>query len=209
MSFAIAKQEFEARLMDKPATRERLATQCPCCDSLEMQNATGFGLESLSTCGQCETIYDIKNLQEDSSIYSQTYFMASDAPQSGYFNYEQDRAGNVLNFRTRFEVVEKLVAQKGAFLDVGCALGHALDVAAERGWKVIFGIDTSEYCVRQVQARGFDASCESMVELAKKTQAVSGLLHHLKKPQKGTVQNFIHSTITCFNGVLSLCSNCS
>lgn len=170
-------------------TRKRESQQCPSCYALEHQQPGALNSESLMACSHCGTIYDFSNLNEDTALYSESYFTAQEGPQCGYFNYEADRLVNHVNFRLRFDYVEKIVDSKNAFLDVGCALGHALEVAQERGWKEISGIDCSEFCVRTLQERGYRVSSLSLQQLAQEPQRfdfimMSDVIEHFADPQQ-------------------------
>lgn len=182
------KLQAEKLVSEQSQERARDSKQCPSCSAFEGQKAGALNCESLMNCANCGTVYDFKNLKEDFGIYSESYFAAQEGPQQGYFDYEADRLVNLVNFRARFNSIEKLVETKTAFLDVGCALGHALEVAKERGWKEVRGIDCSEFCIRTLRERGYQVTSDTLEALVQGSQKfdfimMSDVIEHFSDPQ--------------------------
>jgi SAM-dependent methyltransferase len=64
-----------------------------------------------------------------------------------YTDYAAERAGYEKTFEYRLAKIERGLGGRGRILDVGCAYGFFLAVAARRGWEA-HGIDVAEDAVR-------------------------------------------------------------
>ena len=83
---------------------------------------------------------------ELAALYDESYFRSPDSGQRGYGDYEGDRSNIERSFRRRWERLQPLCPGSGRLLDVGCAYGFFLNVAAEAGWEV-HGLDISSHAV--------------------------------------------------------------
>ena len=85
-------------------------------------------------------------------LYGEEYFTNANSNELGYSDYEGDRQNIHRTFRRRLNSLQTVHPAKAAVLDVGCAYGMFLEVAAEAGWDVQ-GIDISEHAVERAQER--------------------------------------------------------
>ncbi len=120
----------------------------------------------IARCNQCglaraENIPDRKKLEQ---LYSEDYFRSTDSGALGYDDYIADRRKISKTFEKRMEEIEEWVGGKGRLLDIGCATGFSLEVAAKRGWDAT-GVEISEFaCDFARRKLGLDTHCGSMDE---------------------------------------------
>lgn len=92
-----------------------------------------------------------------------------------------------LTFASRLRAVEALAIPPGKVLDVGCATGYFLEVAAERGWDVA-GVELSAYSAGLAAAkfgeRIFNGSLEQAAfpDEAFDLVTLSDLIEHIPQP---------------------------
>ena len=80
------------------------------------------------------------------SVYDEDYFRNPDSGDRGYSDYEGDRSNIERSFQRRWSRLRPLCPNSGRVLDVGCAYGFFLNVAAQAGWDTE-GIDISPHAV--------------------------------------------------------------
>jgi SAM-dependent methyltransferase len=85
------------------------------------------------------------------AIYDDEYFKSPDSLLRGYEDYAGERDSILRTFRRRWKHIE--VERGGRYLDIGCAFGYGLDVAAEAGMEP-FGVDVSAHAVAEAKSRG-------------------------------------------------------
>jgi 2-polyprenyl-3-methyl-5-hydroxy-6-metoxy-1,4-benzoquinol methylase len=90
-------------------------------------------------------------MKKDSSIFSKDYFTTYYKPMTGDFE-EKDLVRNMRWFHGWFAALQDWydfrVGKKRTVLELGCAIGAASRILAERGFKVT-ATDISEYAVKQ------------------------------------------------------------
>jgi 2-polyprenyl-3-methyl-5-hydroxy-6-metoxy-1,4-benzoquinol methylase len=88
-------------------------------------------------CGRCGLIFraDLPDREEVLAVYSRSYWERSedDTGGQGYADYLGDAELHRLNARRRLDRLERGMPP-GRILDVGCAAGHFLAEARDRGW---------------------------------------------------------------------------
>jgi len=77
-------------------------------------------------------------------IYSEHYFASADPSVLGYDDYSGHAAGLKQVFTEHLDVIERLIAPPAAILDIGCAYGYFLELAARRDWKAQ-GVEVSAH----------------------------------------------------------------
>lgn len=102
-------------------------------------------------CSQCDLVFaivpddvDVTEIYEDGD-----YFHGGE-----YQNYEEDKLAIQKNFSYRINDLKKM-KPSGKLLEIGCAFGYFLELAAEH-WDVV-GVDITKQGVKSVQERGLDA----------------------------------------------------
>lgn len=81
---------------------------------------------------------------EIAQIYSEGYFVSQNPDVLGYDDYSNHARGLKEVFSEHLGTIEKFAQPPGFLLDIGCAFGYFLEVAASRGWKAE-GIEVSAY----------------------------------------------------------------
>lgn len=123
--------------------------KCCCCDSnfSLIGHKNKYALLECSSCGFISTA-PIPSQEELNKFYDLNYFIKDDTEHidKGYENIysSQSRKANLDISKERLEIIESL-ATKEAILDVGCANGVFLEVAAKKGWKTIEGIEINSH----------------------------------------------------------------
>ena len=90
--------------------------------------------------------------EEVEGVYDENYYCNPNSNEQGYSDYEGDRPKIHRTFKRRVKFLQALRPGKARVLDVGCAHGFFLDVAADAGWDV-HGIDISRYAVERARER--------------------------------------------------------
>lgn len=75
--------------------------------------------------------------------YNDSYFLSSNAAKRGCNNYIREKNSRIVDFRKRLNKVQDMV-QGGKLLEIGCAAGFFLELAASEGFDVV-GTDVSEF----------------------------------------------------------------
>ncbi len=88
-------------------------------------------------------------------VYGEDYFKSPDSLTRGYEDYAGERETILATFRRRFRAIAHRAPSLsgGRSLDVGCAYGYALEVAAEHGLAP-HGVDVSAHAVAVARSRG-------------------------------------------------------
>lgn len=126
---------------------------CPACNNKEKiiciykkLNRTG----DLLKCKECGLyfIWPKPLFGENKQVYTKEYYNAWSLKDLGYEGLARMK-------RDTFNPVLDIVAKyksKGSLLDIGCAFGHLLEVAQERGWES-YGIEVSEYAANETRKK--------------------------------------------------------
>ena len=97
----------------------------------------------VNRCLNCGLAFAVGNFQNVETVYDKAYY---DRYES-YFQWNPE-VETVHN--RRLSSIEKHIELKGKLLDVGCATGHFLKIARERGWEVK-GVEISAFSVDQAR----------------------------------------------------------
>lgn len=118
---------------------------CPLCHSSEHQSLYPQIYPRIVRCLSCNLIYTNPRLKEKylKKLYNQQYFQNENSSTFGYQNYLADQEKIKKTFEKRLKRIEKM-QKKGKLLDLGCAAGFFLQVAAENGWQVE-GVEISPF----------------------------------------------------------------
>lgn len=131
----------------------RTRITCNLCGSTHSQPFCPSNGRGLVQCTGCGLVYVGERPSVDHlyDLYDASYFRNENSGEVGYTDYAQDEGNIRRTFTRRFAHIERFV-QPGRLLDVGCALGFAIDVASQRGWQVE-GMDISQHAVDYVSER--------------------------------------------------------
>jgi dolichyl-phosphate beta-glucosyltransferase len=122
---------------------------------------------SIIQCGTCKVLSLHPKLKESDlySLYDKDYFLLGDKT-AGYHDYIIWRKFIEKTANKRLSIIEQYVSRKGKLLEIGCATGYFLKVAAERGWEVK-GIEISQWAAKAaIQLIGSDKIINSSIENA-------------------------------------------
>ena len=121
---------------------------CPACTNEKMEYIYGKlgALGSMVKCRECSLYFIWPNLFSTGSaqVYDKRYYDRWSLSELGYTGLSKMK-------QTTFEHLFDAIAvykQEGRLLDIGCAFGDLLSIAAKRGWKCC-GIEISSYAVRE------------------------------------------------------------
>lgn len=121
-------------------------------------------------CGICKlgTILPKLNADALAKLYSKDYFLLGDKT-AGYHDYLTWKKFIEKTAVKRLSMIEKFVSKKGKLLEIGCATGYFLNVAAKCGWD-IKGIEISHWAANAAkELLGKDKIIHSPVENAIKS----------------------------------------
>ena len=109
----------------------------------------GYRIYRCTVCGLGRTELSGDYEQFVRGHYTKGYF-TGDPTRSAYIDYKDDKPCILKNMRVFLRRVEKY-KPKGKLLDVGCALGFFVELAADHGFDA-YGFDPSAYAVREAKA---------------------------------------------------------
>jgi|YelNatPaOPRAMG01_1025707.scaffolds.fasta_scaffold26679_1 2-polyprenyl-3-methyl-5-hydroxy-6-metoxy-1,4-benzoquinol methylase len=131
-----------------------MLNKCPLCESYNIQDFYIIKGYEIVQCKDCSFVF-VKNeipKEELVNLYTKTYFHNPAwyrLDKNRYLGYD-DYIGDKANIRNKFEKVIKVIKRytdNGPLLDIGCGPGLFLELAKERGFTPVKGIDISPYAV--------------------------------------------------------------
>ena len=131
-----------------------MLTKCSLCESLNIQDLYKVKGYNVVRCKDCGFVFvkDEISKKELVELYTEIYFHNPawyHLDKNKYFGYD-DYIGDKQNIRDKFDkVIERIqkYTDMGPLLDIGCGPGLFLELAKERGFTPIKGIDISSYAV--------------------------------------------------------------
>jgi SAM-dependent methyltransferase len=184
---------------------------CPCCQSkdseelftLDCGNIDGSTLYStlrLDICLSCGHAFNDLSPAEISGL--EMYYDTEYAPANIYSVITKgDRPGStdmltVKRYDHLFQMISPHVSQSDTLLDVGCALGGFLDYLSEKGFKNLYGVDSTLAYVRRIQERNLYTTKHGNAENLPFTETlfdvivIEQVLEHLLNPAKAFREAF-------------------
>jgi 2-polyprenyl-3-methyl-5-hydroxy-6-metoxy-1,4-benzoquinol methylase len=144
---------------------------------------------------------------EDLAIqYEGGYFHCPQPTFGGYEDYESDRSDILRTFERRLALLRPLLPiPSPRLLDLGCATGFFLEVAAAAGCSVE-GLDISSYAVERARQKGFRVHRGELEEMRFRNGAFDALtmwdiVEHVSDPQALLMES---SRILAPGGVLAI-----
>lgn len=131
-----------------------MLNKCSLCESANIQDlykVIGYNVVKCKDCGFVFVKDEIPK-KELVELYTETYFHNSawyHLDKNKYFGYD-DYIGDKQNIRDKFDKVIKRIQKytdKGPLLDIGCGPGLFLELAKEKGFTPVQGVDISSYAV--------------------------------------------------------------
>ena len=131
-----------------------MLNKCSLCESENIQDlykVKGYNVVKCKDCGFVFVNNEISK-KELVELYTETYYHNPawyHLDKNKYFGYD-DYIGDKQNIRDKFDNVIKHILKftdKGPLLDIGCGPGLFLELAKERGFTPVKGIDISSYAV--------------------------------------------------------------
>ncbi|MCL5276763.1 MAG: class I SAM-dependent methyltransferase [Deltaproteobacteria bacterium] len=192
-----------------------LLDDCPICGSGNLANVYRVKDYTVTECNECGLVFvrDDVPTDEIKRVYGTGYFKnpawcntVNEDELLGYDDYADDKK----NIRDKFEKIldiTKRYAQSGPLLDVGCGLGFFLQLAKERGFGPVQGVDISAYAVDYcVNKLGLDALLGDLLDVQLTTGSFDivtmfDVLEHFKNPKGELLEAY---RIVRHNGFLAI-----
>jgi SAM-dependent methyltransferase len=97
-------------------------------------------------CGACGLFYTNprRPAEEVAEFYSEDYFTSGDPSTLGYDDYSIHEEGLKHVFSDNLSIIERYLRPPASIIDIGCAFGYFIQVAASRGW-IADGIEVSKF----------------------------------------------------------------
>lgn len=130
---------------------------CLVCESATpIERLHVFGTHTVERCQICglEFLHPQPEVADLHAVYDEQYFRSGDSQARGYDLYEADQENLLKTFRRRFTALAAHFKEPRhcSLLDVGCALGYFLAVAAEAGWDAR-GVEISAWAATAARRR--------------------------------------------------------
>lgn len=169
------------------------AAVCPGCGASGGRERYSFAPFRVVECPGCRSAYlnPRPTEKELTRLYEQGYFSSDDSVSHGYANYASLEQGLRRTFERRYRLVRSLV-RGGRAVDLGCAMGYALDCL--RGdFEDRIGIDLAPEAIEEVCRRGHRGFCGTLEDAALESDSVSLFLsmdtiEHLHRPAAAIVE---------------------
>ena len=109
---------------------------CNLCGADDASPYCRVGDFQIVRCKVCGLFYTNprRPAEELSKFYSENYFLSTDPSTRGYDDYSSHSEGLKQVFSDHLSRIEKYARPPASIIDVGCAFGYFLQVAASRGW---------------------------------------------------------------------------
>lgn len=126
---------------------------CCCCGAAAWRASYVFGAYQVFVCARCGLGCLRGALPAPEELYGLGYY-ASDDPACGYAAYGKLGTAMRRTLAARLARIERYVPARGRLLDIGCGLGTALEVAAQRCWQAE-GLEVAEETVAWLRDHGY------------------------------------------------------
>lgn len=131
-----------------------MLSKCILCNSNNLHDLYVIKGYHIAKCKDCELVFVKENVDKNiiHDLYQKTYFYNTAwylLDKEKYLGYD-DYVGDRDNIRNKFGSIIKVIKHyidTGPLLDIGCGLGFFLELAQEKGFNPVKGIDISTYAV--------------------------------------------------------------
>jgi 2-polyprenyl-3-methyl-5-hydroxy-6-metoxy-1,4-benzoquinol methylase len=146
-------------------------THCQLCGSSERSLKFRDDPFQVVTCNSCGLVYVTPRLQGQAlvDVYDEGYWKSDNPKQRGYADYANDGPLYLRTFQKRWALVQRLLPARARILDIGCAAGYFLRVAAEHGHDV-HGVEMSQPIAKEAQK----ALGEDRIHIGTLDEAIAG-----------------------------------
>lgn len=166
---------------------------CPGCGSSRGDERYVFAPFRVIQCATCRSAYLNPRPTEKAitRLYERGYFSSEHSVSHGYANYAALEKGLRRTFERRYALVRTLV-RGGRVVDLGCAMGYALDCLRD-DFEDRIGIDLAPEAIEEVRRRGHRGFCGTLEDVALESDSVSLFLsmdtiEHLYRPGAAIVE---------------------
>lgn len=134
----------------KEPTLENVA--CGLCGADNARPYCRVGRFQVVRCNVCGLFYTNPRVPvvQLSDIYSDKYFLSHNPSVVGYDDYSEHARGLREVFREHLDTIERFVRPPASIVDIGCAFGYFLEVAASRGWSAQ-GVEVSSFAASKAR----------------------------------------------------------
>jgi len=135
-------------------TIEKL-NRCRVCGGRDHSILFVKGGYEVAKCGNCGLVF-LNFAPSDrflSDYYAEDFFNDS-GTKDGYSDYKEEAVNLERTFRRRIDILKRYQEKGGTLLDVGCATGEFMKLAAEY-WNV-YGVEISSYASRAAGEKGLN-----------------------------------------------------
>lgn len=117
---------------------------CNLCGSDDAKHCCTVGDSRIVRCLVCGLLYinPRRSAREIADLYSENYFASKDPSTLGYDDYTTHEKGLKQVFADRLSIIERYILPPASIIDIGCAFGYFIQVAASHGW-IAEGVEIS------------------------------------------------------------------
>ncbi len=129
--------------------------RCRVCGSRDHSALFIKGGYEVAKCGNCGLVF--LNFAPSDKFLRDYYaedFFNDPGTKDGYSDYKEEAVNLGRTFRNRIDILKKYKEKGGTLLDVGCATGEFMEIAAEC-WDV-YGVEISSYASRIAGGKGLN-----------------------------------------------------
>jgi 2-polyprenyl-3-methyl-5-hydroxy-6-metoxy-1,4-benzoquinol methylase len=168
--------------------------QQPCllCQSDQFESLGEKNSFRVVRCSKCELVFINPQPSEETTnaLYDESYFAGGSEygyQGIGYLSNNNEQWFKYIPTKA-IAKIQKIKPQKGKLLDVGCAVGYALEVAKDKGWE-ISGVEISQYA-RKLAEKKLGISIPETLESANYQNdyfdviAAFEIIEHIHRPQE-------------------------
>ena len=173
-------------------------SNCPICsgtEALSLCKSNGYEVLRCRACA-CDFVWPMPDENALKAYYdSESYFQGHD--KGDYTNYDLDTEGVLPLFRELLSTIPNAAGKK--ILDIGCAFGTHLAIAAEQGWEA-WGIELSDYARKTALSRHGEKIhvvevIESLPKLEFDLIVMLDVVEHLPNPYQLFIELLSHGAI--------------
>lgn len=166
---------------------------CVSCGATAIDDYMSAEAGEILRCRSCAAVFIApEQVKAAESLYSQDYF--DEREQYFFHDGVVDRSGqespHIADFRAGLELIEAHTGKPGKLLDIGCATGSFLSLAAARGWECS-GVEVSAFAAARARERtGREIFCGKLEDAPFNSATFDAitmwdLLEHLPDPGRG------------------------
>jgi 2-polyprenyl-3-methyl-5-hydroxy-6-metoxy-1,4-benzoquinol methylase len=173
-------------------------SNCPVCsgaETLPLCQSNGYEIVRCTTCA-CDFVYPMPDEKALKAYYdAESYFQGN--AKGSYINYDVETEPVLPLFNDFLLSIPNVAGKK--ILDIGCAFGTHLTMAAEQGWEA-WGVELSAYARNIALSRHGEKihvveTINSLPKLEFDLVVILDVLEHLADPYSLFMELFLHGVI--------------